>query len=98
MSDVDFQVLIQGVQQGDSEAFGCLLEHVRPTLANYIRRHHPQPEDQNDILQETFFNTLVYYGLDQKSLALEHYKILETLEPNLAAKLIKDYVKLAELE
>lgn len=56
MHEDELQILIQGVQQGENETFRSLMEQVRPTLAAYIRRHHPQPEDQKDILQETFFN------------------------------------------
>jgi DNA-directed RNA polymerase specialized sigma24 family protein len=56
MHNAELKVLIQGVQQGDPEAFRCLFEQIRPSLAAYIRRHHPHAEDQQDILQKTFFN------------------------------------------
>ena len=50
----DRRQLMQRAQDGDREAFQALVADVGPSVMRYLRRRIPDPNEVEDVLQETF--------------------------------------------
>jgi RNA polymerase sigma-70 factor (ECF subfamily) len=44
---------MQGAQHGDREAYRCLLDDIAPALTSFLRRRTVDPQDLDDVYQET---------------------------------------------
>ena len=53
-NDPQLEIWIEAAQQGDVDAFGRIVSHIKPRIAMVVSRYAAGKEDREDLLQDVF--------------------------------------------